>query len=140
MAETVYVKLNQYGKLAATDPMSEELLRGFAGKEIKAVLTVPRNLKHHKKYFALLALVFKTQEHFKNPEHMRKAIQHHLGFYEIITLKNGQEIHAPTSINFAKMDQTEFEALFNRVLDFVAKEIIPGCDKADLVRELEEFM
>lgn len=139
MAETVYLKASKLGVLRPVDQSSEEIVRGMAGKEVKAVLTMPRNIKHHKKYFALMNVVFEAQEHFTNADHMRKAIECELGFCEVIQLRD-KVLTIPKSISFARMDQTEFEKLFERTLDFIVKKVVPNIDRNDLLREVEEFL
>jgi len=140
MAETVYLKANKLGVLRAVDVSSEEIVRGMAGKEVKAVLTMPRNIKHHKKYFKLIGLVFEAQSHYTDRDDMRGDIMVALGYCKRINSWDGSVRIKETSVSFANMDQTKFDEVYNRTLDFIVKEIIPGVSKADLVRELEEFM
>lgn len=140
MSETVYLKANGLGVLRPVDQSSEEIVRGMAGKEVKAVLTMPRNIKHHKKYFALIGLVFDAQSHYTDRDDMRGDIMVALGYCKRIACWDGSVRVKETSISFANMDQTKFDEVYSRTLDFVAKEIIPGVDKADLVREIQELM
>ena len=56
-----------------------------------------------------------------------------------MTLRDGTEVRIPKSIAFHAMDQAEFEAFYERVIDVVVSEIIPGLSREDLKRELSEF-
>ena len=49
-------------------------------------------------------------------------------------------IEIPLSISFAKMDQTEFESFYERAMDFLIAEVLPGIDSADLEREVQEII
>lgn len=139
MAETVFLKADGLGILRPIDISSEEIVRGMAGKEVKAVLTMPRNARHHRKYFALMNVVFDAQEYFKNIDHMRKSIECELEFCDVIQLKD-RVLTIPKSISFARMDQNEFEKLYDRTLDFIVEKVLPNIDRSDLVREVEEFL
>ena len=44
------------------------------------------------------------------------------------------------SISFGSMGQDQFRDFFNLALDVVVTEVIPGTDKASLMRELEEML
>ncbi|MBL4820171.1 MAG: DUF1367 family protein [Gammaproteobacteria bacterium] len=141
MAEEVQLRITPLYKLAAADPYSDEILRGLTkGKTYKAILTLKRNAALHDKYFVLLGFVFRTQSIYQNIDDMREDITIALGYYRTVTSWDGTTKTKAKSVSFAKMDGLEFEKLYNRTLDFVALRIIPGVDKADLVRELEKFM
>jgi hypothetical protein len=46
----------------------------------------------------------------------------------------------PKSIAFHKMDQTEFEAFYDRCIDKIARHFLPGVKSEDLRREVEELI
>ena len=97
----------------------------------------PRNYKYHKKYFALLNLVYDNQEFFTDFESFREYIVTKSGYY-IKTLTPKGVFYKAKSISFASMDGSEFESLFDKTLDVVIAEFIP-IGKNEIKAELSEF-
>lgn len=97
----------------------------------------PRNLKFHKKFFALINLVYENQEVYSNIEHLRKDLTVEAGFYDIRHDLHGVEVREPKSISFAKMDDNEFSELYNRFIDVVVKWL--GIEKEIILQEIEQY-
>lgn len=97
----------------------------------------PRNYKFHKKFFALIELVYQNQEIYNNKEHLRKDLTISAGFYDIRHNFEGVEIYEPKSISFANMDEVEFSELYNRFIDVVVQWL--GIDKQSIIDEIEQF-
>lgn len=137
---TTLILRRDLGCLRPTDEAGEEALRKVkVGALVKVEFTAkPRNIQHHRKLFALLNLIYQNQEHYKTVEHILAAMKFALGYTEIIRTKRG-EIEVPLSISFAAMSQDEFDIFYNRAVDFVLAEVVPGLKRADLERELMEF-
>ena len=115
----------------------ENLKRIKIGEEVKCSITKPRNYKFHQKFFALLQLAFRNQDRYQKFDHLRIVYTLKAGYYEEIRTDYGTHYH-PKSISFAKMDQTEFEDLFNKMVDVVVMEI--GVDRKELIQEVEDFI
>lgn len=137
---TALVFQKHLGCLKPTDEAGEEALRKVKmGTLVKVEFTgSPRNIAHHRKLFALLNTIYKNQEHYKSVDHILMAMKFALGYTEKIRTKRG-EIEIPLSISFAAMDQEEFAKLYERALDWVESEVIPGLNRADLENTLLEF-
>ena len=138
MAHTVF--LRRVGlRLQPTDRASEEIIGGLPkDKVVKAVLTQPRNYKHHKKFFALLGIVLDNQEYFNDTDELLFAVKVKLGYVKEIKLKHGTHL-MPTSIAFNKMDQAKFNIFYDKAVTFIINEVIPGMDREDLLAEVENF-
>lgn len=140
MAEKIFVKRNMLGGLVPADARSEEVIKSLPhGKWLNAQISQPRNVKHHAKYWALLNKVFENQDHFKTVEHLHNCIKVATGHSVTYQLKNGKQVHCPTSISFAKMNQQEFENYYTGVVQFITTEVIPGLDSRELERGMEGF-
>lgn len=125
--------------LRPCDEAGESALKRITQGNIVAVnVKQPRNVHHHRKFFALMQTIFSNQSHYKTLEHLLSAFKFACGHTEKIRTARG-EIEIPRSISFAKMDQAEFEAFYDRAVEFVTTEVIPGLDSADLAREVEEL-
>ena len=77
--------------------------------EIKRV----RNSKHHRKYFSMVKMCFDNQDEFSEIDTFRKVNEMRAGYYEIVNTDKGV-MHWPKSIAFEKLDQTDFEELYNK--------------------------
>ena len=97
-----------------------------------------RNLKHHRKFFAILTLVCANSEKWDIPEQVLAALKIKLGYYNWVTGFDG-EMHAiPGSINFGKMDQAAFIKFYDAALPLLAKEI--GITADELETNYKDYM
>lgn len=106
-------------------------------EEALFVMQRPRNSAFHRKYFAMLKIVFDNQEQFKNQEHLRHYLQMKAGFVDIVATPNGT-MHLPSSIAYDKMDATQFEDLYEKVLVEVLSFI--NLERETLEQELSQFV
>ncbi len=97
----------------------------------------PRNLKFHKKFFALLNMVYENQEQYNNIEHLRKDLTISAGYYDLRFNIEGVEVQEAKSISFAKMDDNEFSEFYNRIVDVVVKWL--GIDKKEIIDNIEQY-
>ena len=97
----------------------------------------PRNYKFHKKFFALLNLVYENQEQFNNIDRLRSQLTIKAGYYETFFDIDGVEQFEAKSISFAKMDEAEFSELYSRIIDVVVQWL--GVDKEDILTEIEQY-
>lgn len=98
----------------------------------------PRNLAHHQKFFAMLQVVKENQEHYKSVDDILDAFKFSIGHTRKIQTKRGI-IEVPLSISFAALDQDQFNEFYDKAMDFMCAEVIPGLQKEDLRKELLTF-
>ena len=115
-----------------------------------ALVTVkkPRNGLFHRKLFALLNFLFEYWECEgeykgipveKNFDKFREDITIAAGFHETyVNAITGELRLKAKSISFASMDEAEFEALFNAVINIGLKRILPKTFEAGDVRKAVE--
>jgi hypothetical protein len=128
------------GALRPVDEAGEDALRKIGqGEIIQIELRRPRNIKHHRLYWALVTLVHQNMDGDRYPtvEDLHAAIKISAGLRTRIELPNGEVGYVPGSIAFHKMDQTAFAEFFDRVCDLVAKYFLPGVTSEDLKNEVE---
>ncbi len=106
-------------------------------------ISVPRNVKFHRKFFALLGICFDNM-----PDHIRKrdnihsiesllsAIKIAAGHFDVVMV-DGKEITIPRSISFAKMDNAQFNRFYNRSLDIILETYLVGTSRTDIIDEIE---
>jgi len=97
----------------------------------------PRNIAFHRKFFALVNMVYENQDLFNNPDELRYFLIMKAGYYKRVSTPTG-EMFLPLSISFAKMDETEFSELYSRVLDVVCKFL--DITKEDIQLEIVNYM
>ena len=88
------------------------------------------------KFFALLKIVYENQELYTSEAALLAAIKIATGHCVPLTLVSGQKAFIPSSISFASMDQTEFEAFWEKVCTLVCAKIIPNLRREDLEAEI----
>lgn len=127
------------GALRPGDRASEDdFARIPEGAEVFVEIRRPRSLKHHKKFMALVGLIFQHQSKYQTRDQLLTAIKLRTGHYDTYIV-NDKPVVVPKSLAFDSLDQTAFEDFYDRTLDIVVTEIIPGLRKADLKRELLGF-
>ena len=91
----------------------------------------------HKKFFALVELVYQNQEAYSNKDDLREDLTIDAGFYRVTTNLQGNEVKKAQSISFAQMDEIEFNEFYNRFIDAVVKWL--KIDKQDLIDNITQY-
>lgn len=127
--------------LYPADQAAEETLKRFAPGELVPVeVWKERNARFHKKYFALINLVYQNQEDYKNETSFRAAVTVAAGYYREYYSKERQEmIKYPESIAWKEMDELKFEKLYSATIDVILSQFLPGMDRKDLEEEVARF-
>lgn len=135
-----FLAIKHLNALRPADELGEAAIRKIAHGEIVSVeIKRPRNLKHHRMFWALMSLVHDNIDHDRYPtvEDLVAAVKISAGLRTRIELPNGEIGFIPGSIAFHKMDQDEFSKFYDRVCDLIAKHFLPGVKTDDLRREVE---
>ncbi len=132
------------GSLRPIDEAGEIVLQGMA---MQAVVEVEirriRNVQHHRLFWALMSLVWEQiddKERFPTVEDLVTEVKIITGHYtrrDMVVEGKRYPVLTPKSISFAAMDQTTFSAFFERCVDWVVTNILPGVSRDDLREELE---
>ena len=108
-----------------------------AGVQFECDIKKKRNYEFHKKYFALINLVFDNQERYDNIDILRKMLTIESGFYTTYLDLHGNELKEADSINFGKMDEFTFNELYSRTLDTIVKYF--SINKQDMIDNIEQY-
>ena len=99
----------------------------------------PRNYEFHKKFFALMDLVFQNQENYTDRNELREDLTIEAGFwFEKTNYITGEVTKKAKSINFSSMDENEFGELYRAMLDTVIR--VFGWEGSDIEANVAEFM
>jgi len=128
------------GSLRPTDSAGEDALRKIGNGEVVSIeLKRPRNVKHHRLFWALMTIVHENMDEARYPtvEDLVAAIKIAAGLRTRIVLPSGDVGFIPGSIAFHKMDQAAFSDFYDRVCDLIAKHFLPGVTSDQLRAEVE---
>lgn len=140
MSETLLMK-RVMGSLRPIDAQGEAALEGVRTDEIVSVeIKRPRNVRFHRKWFAIVSAVFPHQSLYPTVRVLNNAIKAATGLAKTYALPDGRIIIDTESISFAKMDEAEFEQWAERAIDFVLAHILPRVNKDDLRDEVEQIL
>ena len=109
-----------------TDEDAIELRGVGIGDILQAKALDQRNVQHHRKFFALIRIVYDNMpeqfdSHFPTQDDLRHELIKRAGFYkEYIDLK-GKKQYRAESISFDSMGQKRFDELYSKVLDVVVQ-------------------
>lgn len=132
-----FLAKKRLGSLHPVDEQGESMLRKISPEDLLAVeVKRPRNGKFHRKFFAMLQIILENQSHYKSIDDLLDVCKLRVGHCRTIETRQG-EVKVPASISFASMDQSEFEAFYDRACAWVVEEVIPGLQRSDLDAEVE---
>lgn len=134
---TSQIMVKRLGALRPTDDEGTEAMRKIPdGSLVKVTWTRPRNIRFHNKFFAMLGIVLKNQEHYKSMDELKQVCKLRIGHVHVVQTPYGEE-RWPKSISWASMDETEFSEFYDRAVDWVISEVIPGLQRQHLDAEVE---
>ena len=142
MASLLVVK--SLGALRPVDETGEAILRTLAqGELVEITLRRPRNLKHHRLFFALMSLAWEqmdNQDDYPSVEDLVTELKIVTGHYtKRFIHMDGKRytVLTPKSISFAAMEQPAFEKFFEHCCDWIVANVLPGVTQEELRTELE---
>ena len=106
------------------------------GEEYFFEVKKSRNLKFHRKTFALFNLVFQNQELYTNLEDLRHDLTIEAGYYTERLNINGERIKLAQSISFASMDALEFDKYYESLINTIVKYF--NFNKQSLINEVAQ--
>jgi hypothetical protein len=136
MKITLVKQLNGQFKLAY-DSDFEQAKKIKLGEFYEFSYSKPRNYLFHKKFFALVELVYQNQEAYSNKDDLREDLTIDAGFYRTTTNLAGDTIKKAQSISFAQMDEIQFNEFYNRFIDSVVRWL--KIDKQDLIDNIQQY-
>ena len=110
------------------------------GSDVRVHITMPRNLRFHKKFMALLRLTLDNlPEDIQQSMHIYsiEAMKIDLGYYDTVQV-SGRNVVKLRSISFAKMDETAFERFYDLAVTDILNNYLQGADRNLLLQEVEE--
>lgn len=120
--------------VAGTDA---EVVAGLSRHARRATLTMPRNGRRHRLYWATLSNVIRNTrlgDRYARAEHLHKALLLGTGHCAEMHTLDGEVLRVPDSTSYSKMGEDEFGEYFEKAMALLAQEL--GCDPIDLKGEV----
>lgn len=137
MAKITLVKqLNNTFKIAF-DSDYEKLKKIKVNEPYEFEYKNSRNIRFHRKAFALFNMVFDNQEIYRNIDDLRYDLTVEAGYFELRVNIHGEEVKKAKSISFASMDETEFNEYYSAILDTIVKYF--HFDKQDIIDNVSQY-
>ena len=100
--------------------------------------TKRRNVKFHRKFFALLKIAYENQSDYRLMEDLRRDLVITSGHYEeVLNAITGEVYKIAKSISFHNMDETEFSLIYEDVKNVIIRWL--GVSNEDLETELLQY-
>mgnify|MGYP003314329938 CR=1 FL=1 len=115
------------------------------GQTYDADIKVCRNPAFHRKFFALINCAWEylsegRRAGFRTKDNFRKYLEVAAGFCEpFYSPKRGEWVEIPKSIEFGRMDNAEFEALYNGVRGVIDSLLASIVSKEEFDKYLARF-
>jgi hypothetical protein len=141
MTTIMLVKDGERGVLRpATAHDAVTLGRLDSRKHFTATLKQARNPQRLKLYWALLRAVADNHHFYAlaGARALHTWIKLRLGLVDSVIYHDGSTRLEPRSIAIDAMGEPEFKDYLDRVLTLIETEILPGVDRADLIREVAQ--
>lgn len=140
----ILVRRTLDNKIAPVYPSDLDHLKKLSIEETyECDIKRPRNVKHHRKFFTLIELVWqnmpeKYSEDFKSKEDLLNEFKFQTGHRKEHRTLGGKITYVPKSISFASMDQDAFEIFYDACLEIVLKYFFIGMTNKNLRNEVIE--
>ncbi len=141
----IYLVKTYDGLKPASEDDFEKMKSLKSGTSYRAKINQPRNYEFHKKFFAMIEVVWENlpdhlEKGYGTKENFRYELTMRAGYRENWTTAKGAPMWRPKSISFAKMSEHDFQILYNKILDDVILNFIPGLEKSALEHEITSFL
>lgn len=108
------------------------------GEEFEIEYKKQRNLKFHRKAFALFKLCFENQEAYSNLNDLRRDLTIIAGYYhETANVLTGEVFKHAKSISFSSMCDLEFSEYYEAIKNVISQWL--GIDNETIDLEIQQF-
>lgn len=128
-------KAHQFEPLFLSD--LEKLCKIKENDWVEVSIKKKRNIKFHRKFFALLNMIFENQHYFTTLEDLREWLTIEAGHYKSVRTPRGMTKMAK-SISFANMDEHDFNQFYQSFCDAIIREF--NFNQKDIEDNILNFM
>lgn len=136
--EHKHIFIRQPASLVPADDAAREALAGIPiGSQVSVEVSRPRNLSHHRKYWALCSAIASSIG--AQRENISDVLKLRSGHFVVVQTKK-ERYQFPRSIAFHKMDQAAFDKFFNECAMVVCSEFLPHLRPSELTKQIEQML
>jgi hypothetical protein len=129
-----------YGCLKPADEKTDLALRKISqGDWFFVDVKKPRNVKHHRKFWAMLNVVADNLALDIDADTLCEIIKIKTGHVTVVKTKSGL-VHIPKSLKFSKMNQVEFDHFYERAIQVIVSEILCHVTKEEIEQKVLDMM
>lgn len=133
----ILVKRTLSGLAPADDAAAAVLRRIDLGTVMLADVRRPRNLSAHRRWWALVNMIYANSDIYPSPDVAHCHLKLLAGCADAVALKGtGEIVMVPKSMSFSAMDETEFQAVWQRAVKAVVERILVGVTEPEIEREI----
>lgn len=130
----LYLTRTINGLVASDDAGVASLRKIKLGKVVRVEITTPRNIKHHRKFFALLNTVWQACGQWETVEDLLVELKIRLGIVKDVAMReSGEIVKIVGSISFASMDQEAFDRFYEQSIQALC--FMAGGIDSDMLRQ-----
>lgn len=141
--EPITLRVTDDGRFEPASPYYAAQLRARKirrGDLVHAVLTKPRNPRHHNLVMAALAKVLENQDGLQTMDQLLTILKIKMGLVDtIVDASSGKVFYVPQSIAFASMDQSAFAEFWRDLCRVLERDYLPGFTP-EAIEELADMM
>lgn len=142
----LYCKVTSNGLVPLDDNDLSNYRKLKLESDVRVQITQPRNIKFHRKLFALLQLVIenmpdrlRANRGIHSVEALLAALKIDMGYFSTVKI-DGRNLIKLKSISFAKMDEAQFSRFYDLAVTDILNNYLPGTNRNALLREVEQFI
>ncbi len=137
--EAIVEKTN--GRLSGATMADAEMIDTLASNisyRAKFTRLAGRSLLQHRLLFGLIKVIRDNTpvDPPMNSKTILNALKLKTGHVDLATLPNGEILMFPASIAFENMEQDDFTPWFDKAVDVMCRDFVPGLNNADAKREI----
>lgn len=141
----LFCRVTEMGFVPLDDTDYEVKKKLHLGTDVCVRISMPRNLRFHRKFMALLRLTVDNMResvqkdlNIYNVDALLAAVKIDMGYYDTFKVGNRYVIKL-RSISFAKMDETQFGHFYDLAVTDILNRYLMGTNRNALLQEVEEF-
>ncbi len=137
----LYLKRTLSGFSAADESTAEAIRSYKLGETYRATVVKPRNLKNHRRWWALCNLIYQNTDQYKSVDQVHDHLKILAGHCTQIVSKSTGEVYlVADSISFGSLDEAQFQEVFGRAVKAVSEHILPGIEVDAVQYEIEKLI
>ena len=140
----LYCTVTDYGLMPYDDNDLQLFRRLKRGAVVKVETRTPRNLRFHRKFFALLRVTFDnlpeniaSSMHIESIEALLMLLKMDMGYFDVVEIGEHHFVK-PRSISFAEMDEAAFSEFYNKAVTCILNNYLTLSSQADLEEAVQD--